>query len=211
MTARRFAQLDCTLASSKKIRRLKNGSHKWAYLCAHLSPIGSFRGIFRYPLSVFADDAQMTSDELKIAIDDLVACNLIEYDCDEELIRIVGWFRKKNGPENSSFAIGMITDFANRPHPNVGMELNSFAEFSIAVLHRSLNWKPESQTVLRERLRTQLEFTYQFHGQMLLDALAIEIEGFGRKIERELGSLLPSFTEHRVDTLSTPSPHTRLD
>ena len=65
MASRTYAQISCTLPASKKMRQLNSHEARWAYICVHLSPLGNYTGLFRYPLSVWAEDAAMTPDDLR--------------------------------------------------------------------------------------------------------------------------------------------------
>ena len=50
--AKSFAQIESSLPHSKKLRKL-NHKEKRAYLCAHLTPLSGYIGIYRYPLPVW--------------------------------------------------------------------------------------------------------------------------------------------------------------
>lgn len=209
-----FAQIEATLPHSRKVRQLNHGQ-RWAYLCAHLTPLGGFIGTFRYPKSVWADDAGLTRDEVEIAIEELVSVGLIEYDYEDEFVRIIAWFLKKNAPENASRMASFASDFAGLEAPD-DMVIGSAAEFTVGAIKRAQRWKPDSveweklRDVFKPFLATMRQnFQDDFH-----QALVGQVERQNRAVKAELCAIMPSLefylnptATQRADTVGTPCPH----
>jgi hypothetical protein len=205
--AKTFAQIEATLPHSRKLRKLNHGQ-RWAYLCAHLTPLGGFIGLFRYPKSVWADDAGLTSQELLNAIKDMTNVGLITFDDDEDYIRIVGWFLKKNAPENASRMASIAADFAGLNAPDK-MAIEAAAEFVVGSIKRAQRWKPDStewgklRDVFKPFLATMRQnFEDDFHL-----ALSDQLGGQNRTVKAELCALMPSL-QHYLEAPCTHPAHT---
>lgn len=76
MASRKLAQISRTLTSSKKISGHKSDSPRWTYICARLSELGNYSGLFWYPLGIWANDAGKIIDALtaciQVRVSDLV-------------------------------------------------------------------------------------------------------------------------------------------
>lgn len=222
MASRSYAQISCTLPASKKLRRLTNHKSRWAYLCAHLSPLGNYTGLFRYPKAVWADDAALSVSELEEAISELVSVGLIEFDDDEQTVRIISWFHKKNCPENASRMISLVSDYFALDDGDAGMYSRSVSEFVVGSVRRAQGWKTDSPDwpKLRECFQQFLRQNHQDYGNTFLEALALEVLAAGKAVRAEICSLFPLCLEaiaqleappcvHPVDTL--PPHDTTLD
>lgn len=198
-----FAQIESSLPHSKKLRQL-NHKEKWAYLCAHVSPLGGYIGIFRYPLAVWADDADVTRDEIEAVIKRLEEVGLITFDPDTSCVRIHSWFLKKNAPENASRMTSMASDFADLDAP-LEMAVASIAEFAVGSVKRAQKWKPESTewAKLRSVFKPFLATMLQNFEDDLHEALKEQLEHQNKAVRAELGSLLPALDFY----LQTPCPH----
>ena len=196
MSSRPFAQIDCTLAQSKKMRSLKSSEARYAYVCVHLSDHGSYTGMFRYSKIVWADDACLSPDALAGAIDDLVSNDLIEFDHDEQLVRVIGWFHKRNAPENASRMQSLIADFLSRDTDNEAMFLRSVAEFTAGSVKRAQRWKPDSPEwpKLREAFKPFLRQIYQEFGDDFIEALTNEVDASSKATKAEIHSMFPPLT-----------------
>tara|TARA_R110002074_G_scaffold104113_7_gene224748 strand:+ start:166 stop:996 length:831 start_codon:yes stop_codon:yes gene_type:complete len=201
--AKTFAQIEATLPHSRKLRQV-NHRQKWAYLCAHLTPLGGFVGLFRYSKSVWADDAGLLASELDDAIVKLAEVNLIAFDHDEDFVRIVGWFLKKNAPENASRMASIAADFADLDAPG-NLIFESAAEFAVGSIKRAQRWKADStewgklRDVFKPFLATMRQnFEDDFH-----EALAVQLVGQNRAVKVELCALMPSLQHY----LEAPCPH----
>lgn len=152
--ARIYAQIQNSLTSSKKIRRLSSDSSKWAYLAAHLSDLGNYAGLFCYPKTIWAYDVMKSPDQMDDIIKDLIRVNLVEYDFDEEVVRIVAWFDKKNAPDSANRMIGLMKDYSVLDVNNSGLVCRSIAEFfGCITTSRLRHWKAGESEKLEHALR----------------------------------------------------------
>ena len=190
--AKTFAQIETTLPHSRKLRRL-NHKERWAYLCAHLTPLGGYIGLFRYPKAVWADDADLSVSELDSAIHKMAEIGLLSFDEDEDFVRINSWFLKKNAPENASRMASIAADYADLNAPDE-MILESAAEFTVGAIKRAQRWKPESVewSKLREVFKPFLSGMRHNYEDDLHEALADQLNGQNRAVKVELCSLIPS-------------------
>ncbi|MEP5761155.1 MAG: hypothetical protein ABJ327_17935 [Litoreibacter sp.] len=209
MASRSYAQISCTLPASKKMRQLQNHKSRWTYLCAHLSLLGNYTGMFRYPVAVWADDAALSIGELRDCIDELVGADLIEFDPDEQIVRIVAWFHKKNCPENASRMINLVSDYNASDGEHVGMYSRSVSEFIVGSVRRAQGWKSESSDwpKLRECFQPFLSQTYQDYGEQFLDTFAVEVLAAGKAVRAEICSLFPICGEAIALLEETPCTH----
>ena len=198
-----FAQIETTLPHSRKLKQVSH-KQKWAYLCAHLTPLGGFIGLFRYPKSVWADDAGLPTSELENAILKLTEVGLVAFDHDEDFVRIVGWFLKKNAPENASRMASIASDFGGLDAPDQ-MILESAAEFVVGSIKRAQRWKPDSTewVKLRDVFKPFLSTMRQNFEDDFHDSLAGQLVGQNRAVKGELCALMPSMQHF----LEAPCPH----
>ena len=112
MTGRTYAQNECFLTGSKRVRRLSDNSVRWAYVSVHLSSFCTYTGLFKYPPEIWAHDAQLSSGQLASAISEMVAVGLIDHDPQEGYVRIAGWFDKRSGPDNPNRVDSVISDLS---------------------------------------------------------------------------------------------------
>lgn len=201
--AKTFAQIEATLPHSRKMRQI-NHEQKWAYLCAHLTPLGGFIGLFRYPKSVWADDAGLPTPMLNAAIVKMTEVDLISFDHDEGFVRIIGWFLKKNAPENASRMASLATDFADLDAPDQ-LVIESAAEFAVGSIKRAQRWKPDSTEwgKLRDVFKPFLATMRQNFEDDFQEALADQLVGQNRAVKVELCALMPSLQHY----LEAPCPH----
>ena len=205
MSGRTFAQINASLLRSKKIKECSH-SERWAYICAHLTPLGSFSGQFDYPLVMWCQDAGIAPDDMPAVIEKLCKVGLIEFDMDDEFIRLVG-FHRQRPPENASRVISLIGDFTvtgpeNPKHE--AMRVKGIAEFAVAAVQRAQGWKPDSPDwpKLRQALNAFLCWVWQEYGDEFLHFLSQELDHASKAAKGEIQSLLPPMLEN--DTLSTP-------
>lgn len=209
MGARAFTMIGVGLAGSRKIRALKTDTARWAYVCAHVSKLSRFVGMFELPKAIFAHDVGVCIEDLDDIIEDLQRVGLIEYDDDTEFIRIVAWHRKVNAIANASAARSIAIDFVSGLLPDGEMRIRAVAEFAVGALERAKQWKPESadRPKLYDELKELLAGDYQDYGEELLRCLVAETKTASRAIQRELGVVFPPYLEarsrHRADTVST--------
>ncbi len=204
--SRSFAMLSFSLTSSKKIRSLKSDSSRWAYICAHLSELSNYSGMFRYPLSIWASDAGQSLEQIPDCIADLTGAGLVEYDMEEEIIRIISWYHKKNAPENASRVISLIGDYSLRDFEDAGMYCRSVSEFIVGSVRRAQGWKPDSTEwpKLRDAFKPFIAQVYQDEGQPFLCALNTELDNVGKAVQAEIVSLFMPLLELRKSKSTPP-------
>ena len=210
MSARTFAQINTTLLRSKKIRECSH-SERWAYLCAHLTPLGSFTGLFEYPLALWARDAGLTIDDTKAAIHWLVEVGLIEFDHDEEIVRIVG-FHRQRPPANASQVISQTGDLfsiAEESEAREMMRLRCIAEFAVAAIQRAQQWKPDSpeHRKLRDAHGPFLAGQWQEHGDVVARLIDAELMRAKKATRDEMASLFSPLLAINQNTSLTPCLH----
>ncbi|MDA8746657.1 hypothetical protein N9M66_00420 [Litoreibacter sp.] len=179
--------------------------------------------MFRYPLSVWADDAALQVSKLEDCISELINVGLIEFDEDEQVVRIVAWFHKKNCPENASRMISLVGDYYASDDSDAGMFCRSVSEFIVGSIRRAQGWKSDSPDwpKLRECFTPFLRQSYQDYGDLFLNSLAAEVLAAGKAVRAEICSLFPLCSDaialletppsgHPVDTLR-PHDTTRHD
>lgn len=198
-----FAQIETSLPHSQKFRQL-DYKERWAYLCAHLSPLGGYIGTFRYPLSVWGDDAALTRTELEVAIATMERVGLVSFNAEESFVQIVGWFLKKNAPENASRMASLAADFTALDAPD-DMVIASAAEFAVGAIKRAQRWKPDSPEwqKLRDVFKPFLMTMRQNYEDDFHEAIAEQLEGQNRAIKAEICALMSSLQFY----LEAPCPH----
>lgn len=207
MTSRPYAQIECSLTNSKKLRGLSSHSGRWAYLCAHLSDYCTYSGLFRYPSVIWAHDAQIDPDSLSSVVSELVEAGLIEYDPDEEFVRIVGWHHKRSGPDNPNRVDSIIADLSSLSAINDEMFCASVSELAAASVKRSLRWlgNTGSRDQLYGSLRVFLAEAYQDYGDALIASLNAELEASPASVGKEIGAIFPALMLTNKEPLDNPS------
>ena len=207
MPSRSYAQIECSLTSSRRIRSLPDHKTKWAYLCAHLSDFATYTGLFQYPKHMWAHDAELTIDELDTAIDALVSERLIDFDQNEQFVRIIDWFHKCSGPNNRNRIVSIINDLRILEDVPETMLCGSVAELTSASLKRAQRWKQDSSAreLLYSDLKTFLLEVYQDHREMFLDTIRQEMEQTSTSIRQEIGAVFPHVLYAKQEPLGNPS------
>lgn len=207
MPGRTFAQIECSLTGSRRMRGLSDHKTRWAYMCAHLSDFATYSGMFRYPRHMWAHDAVLTMEELDAAIAELVEAGLIQFDPDEEIVRIVGWFHKQSGPDNRNRVVSVIGDFSAGEDYPPDMFCNAVAELAVASIKRALKWKENStaRDQLVADLRTFLADVFSDYGDELLACLRAELEGTPGSVQTEIGAIFPPVLLCEAEPFPNPS------
>ena len=109
MASRKFSQINAGILRSRKLAKC-NHVEKWAYLCTHFTMQSNYIGIFRYQQVLWEKEAALTGDEFEKVIAKLTSLGLVEFDVEEEMVRVIG-FHRQRPPENTSRVISMIKDF----------------------------------------------------------------------------------------------------
>lgn len=170
MANKTFAQINTSLLTSKRFRSLNGCSERNVYFTAHLSGQANYAGLFHYPLSYYAREAGVDETHMRGIVERLIKAGLIEYDWDEEFIRITQWFYKKNCPENRSRVASLANDYIAGTFPTADITRNSIAEFVLGCLCRAHRFKKGSD-----------------HGAEIIE----ELRQFLAKVGFEFGSLIP--------------------
>lgn len=193
MVARTYAQIECSLTGSKRVRQLSEHAQRWAYVCAHLSSFCTYTGLFRYPPEIWAHDAQLSYEELDAAISELVTVGLIEHDAQEDYVRLVGWFHKRSGPDNPNRVDSVISDLSTMDDMDPLMYCRAASELATASVKRSLRWKADApgRNQLYESLKRFLSEVYQDHGDAFLSCLNEELSTNPASVHTEITALLP--------------------
>ncbi|MEP1352705.1 MAG: hypothetical protein ABJX32_19450 [Tateyamaria sp.] len=193
MTSRTYAQIDCSLKGSKKIRGLSSHAARWAYVCAHLSDYCTYVGLFQYPLHVWAHDAQLDVSELEDCVAELVDAGLIEYDKQESFVRIVGFFNKRSGPDNPNRVDGVISDLSSFDDIEPAIYCRTVSELAVASVRRSLRWPTEGsgRTQLHASLNQFLAEVYQDYGDLFLALLNAELNKASATVGTEIKAIFP--------------------
>lgn len=204
MGARTFAQINISLLRSKKIERVSHAA-RWAYVCTHLSKLATFTGVFNYPAILWARDAGLDDADLCEMRDSLVDVGLIEWCDEEELVRIVG-FHRQRPPHNASWCINLVNDFEGMlsTYDDPAIILGAAAEFAVAAVSKSTNWKPEQTQIVRDCIGRFLRATCQEFEDEFLCVLLEETESASKSVMSEFDSLIPELSYHRANTLRTP-------
>jgi len=199
MPSRTYAQIETSLKSSKKMQRLPSHKAKWAYLCVHLSDYCTYTGLFRYPLHVWAHDAQMSVEEIRTAIDALCEAGLIDFDAENEFVRIVGWFHKRSGPDNPNRVDSVISDLSGFDDVDPVMYCKSVSELAASSVKRSLRWKQDgaAQAQLYVSLKRFLPEVFQDFGDQFLEAIADELGAVSQTVGTELTAIFPPLAINR--------------
>ncbi|CUH45422.1 hypothetical protein [Ruegeria atlantica] len=208
MGQKAFTQINSSILNSKKLKQCSH-EEKWAYLCAHLSPLGSYTGQFEYPLVMWQRDAQVT--DIEPIIEQLEQVGLVQFDSEEEFVRITGFLRQRP-PENASRAFSLAMDLSYTS-PLEGMRadmlLGGVAELAVGAIQRAQNWKQDSSDwpKLRGTVQSLLNTTWQQYGDALCEHLTCELDTASVATKAEIGSLFAPFLAFGRDTVSTPSAH----
>ncbi len=193
MPGRKYAQVALGLVKQLKSADV-DAVAKVAYLAAYTSKTSSYEGLFEYPLLVMADDINETPQRTRTAIERLIDRGLVEYDLTSEWIRLIGWNRSPNCPQNPSVALKRITDLVESGCPDVGMLCRTFAELAIKVFERSEGWNSRDEkyrrmySALTDRVR-QFNFDYdqEFHA-----ALIVELSHYPRSVRHQTRMAIPT-------------------
>jgi len=207
MPGRLFAQIECSLTGSRRMRSLSDHKTRWAYICAHLSDFATYSGMFRYPRHMWAHDALLTMEELDAAISELVEVGLIQFDPDEEIVRIVGWFYKHSGPDNRNRVVSVISDLsAGEDYPS-GMFCSAAAELAVASVRRALKWKEDSKSreQLFDDLRAFLADVFTDYSDEFSAHLKAELEVSAGSIRAEIGAIFPPILLSEEEPFPNPS------
>jgi len=125
--ARKFGMISTSIWSSKRFKSLDGNAAKLVYFYLHTNRHGNSIGVYQIPVDYFTADLKMDSDDVKGAMQKISDAGLAEYDADEEVIRIVGWFTH-NPLTNRKHLMGAVNAFNDLPtdsklRPVVALEI----------------------------------------------------------------------------------------
>ncbi|WP_417278890.1 hypothetical protein [Celeribacter sp.] len=145
MARKKFAMLNVSLLNSAAFRGLRSCTDRNVYFTAHLSSQADYSGLFRYPRSLFASEAGITEEQLQVSVQRLNDAQLLEYDSEVELLRISGWFRSINCPDNLSRVQNLAQGYLSGELPTTDICRRSIAEFVLGCLARAQRFKAGSE------------------------------------------------------------------
>lgn len=180
MAVKYYAQIDFDLFSDPKFRRLSSNDVRFIYLTAHCSKLSNYLGLFRYPVEVWSYDANVKPVEIRAAVIELQSAGLVEYDHDQQTLRLVGWFYSLNGPDNGNQMKGHIKSFLGLSRCAPEIYCRAVAEFTVASFALALHWDNESpeHRKVNDAFRAFLKPMYFKYGEEFCAVLANEINSF---------------------------------
>ena len=110
----------------------------------HCSKFSNYIGLFRYPVDIWSYDACVKPIEIEAAILELRKSNLIEYDADQQTIRLVGWFYSLDAPDNGNQMKGHIKSFQGITFCPPEIFCCAAAEFTVSSFIQTSNWEATS-------------------------------------------------------------------
>lgn len=107
--ARTYAKLSTSLWGSRKYRKLATVQPKFMYVYLHSSPHVNSIGCYRLPIGYIAADLGWSIEQINEALLELAAVELIEWNQDEQIVRIIDFIRH-DPPTNVKHAAAMAKD-----------------------------------------------------------------------------------------------------
>lgn len=201
--SRKFAMIAISLSYSKKYRQATS-LEKLVYNQLHHSSLNNYLGVFEFDASQLAYEIDISRTELFNCLNQLDEIDLIEVDQDNEIIRIVDWFKKINRTHNLDQAKKNVESFSELSFAHHTIVQASIAEFVVETLIVGLKWAKQSEG-LRELFRTFISEMLKRHGTdfaILLESYIAENYQFFRE---EIESIAPSL----FSMVSTQSNHNK--
>ena len=201
---KKWSRILQSLPHSQRIRALPDAAHKWAYVCIQCSNFGNFHGQFFYPVQALAMDVPTDPDTAREMIDALTDAGLIEYDHDEQYVRLTGYHSKGNPPDNPSTVTNRCREFADLSGP-AGMTIATIAEFMVGAFRKSAGWRPDTQQFLEmeKQLIKTLDQSLRRYGDDVVTAILDA--GLNENDERLMDELQLRVADW--DTVSAPWLH----
>jgi len=111
---------------------------------------------------------------------ELQSAGLVEYDHDQQTLRLVGWFYSLNGPDNGNQMKGHIKSFLGLSRCAPEIYWRAVAEFTVASFALALHWDNESpeHRKVNDAFRAFLKPMYFKYGEEFCAVLANEINSF---------------------------------
>jgi len=134
MANKDFVMIETALLRRKGFRSLDTCSERNAYLTATLSTQANYIGVFRYPLEWFASESKIHKEDLVPIVRRLEDVGLIEYDEEEENLRLRDWFYTSNIRTSANTVKRAARDFLKSEVPRIASVSRATAEFVVASL-----------------------------------------------------------------------------
>lgn len=148
--------LGSTLMQSQRFRGLPSDTCRLGYIALHLSILGNYQGLWWHPPQMLAADLSIDMEEAQQVLSRLDESCLIDFDEDEQFVRIRGWHIKENRPQNQSVAMTRLGELADMKGPE-WMRRATAAELFVGIGRALPKWNPEKEitdklhrTLLRE-------------------------------------------------------------
>lgn len=111
---RKFGSISSRIWKSKKFSNLKSDTSKLFYIYAHTCQHGNAVGCYYLPPIYAVGDLKKTEADINSAIEECEKENLIDFDWDENIIRIKNFFTF-NSIDNDKHALGAIRQGLDLP------------------------------------------------------------------------------------------------
>lgn len=184
MAVKYYAQIDFDLFSDPRFRALSSNDVRFIYLTAQCSKLSNYIGLFRYPVEVWSYDANVKPLEVEAAIEELSACGLVDYDFEQQVLRLIGWFYSLYAPENGNQMKGHIKSFQGMSFCPAEMYCQAVSEFTVSSFVQTLQWdelSPEHRKVT-QAFRAFLKATFFRYGDSFIDVLLDEVNRSGKSV-----------------------------
>ncbi|MBL4873053.1 MAG: hypothetical protein JKY41_06575 [Rhodobacteraceae bacterium] len=138
MSGRKFSIMSCNKFEDDSWDRLSSSDVRMVLMAVFHSRLNNQIGIFYYPEGVWLKQARVSSEVLIIAIDELEAAGLLEYDRQSNFVRTIGWFENKppNNPKEASGIISIFREQMDLPP----MVVKQIAEFCVVLAIKLKRW-----------------------------------------------------------------------
>ncbi|PCJ74356.1 MAG: hypothetical protein COA53_10000 [Rhodobacteraceae bacterium] len=138
MSGRKFSIMSCNKFEDDSWDRLSSSDVRMVLMAVFHSRQNNPIGIFCYPEEIWSRQARVTLDSLRVAIIELEAANLLEYDHQDKSVRVAGWFLNKP-PSNPKEASGIISIFREKMDLPP-MMVRQIAEFCAVLAVKLKRW-----------------------------------------------------------------------
>ncbi|MES0864521.1 hypothetical protein ABLN87_19390 [Ruegeria sp. SCPT10] len=144
MAKKDFVMIETALLRRKSFHSLETCSERNAYLTATLSSQANYIGVFRYPLDWFSSESKIPVEDLVGVVGHLEDVGLIEYDLEEENLRLRDWFYTSNIRTSANTVKRAARDFLKSDVPRIASVSRAAAEFVVASLKGVSGYGQES-------------------------------------------------------------------
>lgn len=182
MAVKYYAQIEFDLISDPRFRQLSTNDVRFVYLSAHCSRFSNYIGLFHYPAAIWSHDANVKEIELYASISELEMAGLLEYNSEQQAVRLSDWFYSLNAPQNGNQMKGHIKSYLGLKNCPPDMLSRSVAEFTVSSFSQVLQWEELSSEhgKVREAFRGFLKTMYFRLGDDFSVILMEEINRSGK-------------------------------